>query len=138
MKAKRMLEGKTSKEYIESLKAHLIKNEVTRRIYYKAQNPDNSITQTENLTHDSLLHIREELALYFANFATEYGFKQYEVGMVDLARYQVKVQTLNQCKVLNMYNYYILVTIHQLVTACPPTCLIELPDARSLIDMFVF
>ena len=134
----KLLEGKTSKEYIESLKAYLADHDTTHRASVKAQDPANAIRKTGNITSETIRHIQEDLALYFANFATEYGARQYEVGMVDLAMFQVKVKTLCQCGVLSIYNNAILVSIFQLVRSCPPTCPIDLPDAMELIRTYVF
>lgn len=136
------IQGKTSKEYLESIKAYIAEHDQINCVSVKAQaeNPESSTLRNirTKCPGDTLRGIQEDLAEALANYATWQGAGNYDLADEERAKFFAIIKTLGRCDILPSCNYYMLVAIRNLVQSFPPECGVTYDDAMKLIKEYVF
>ena len=136
------IQGKTSKEYLESIKAYIAEHDQINCVSVKAQaeNPESSTLRNirTKCPGDTLRGIQEDLAEALANCATWQGAGNYDLAEEERAKFFAIIKTLGRCDILPSCNYYMLVAIRNLVQSFPPQCGVTYQDALDLIRQYVF
>lgn len=132
------IEGKTSKEYLESLKAYIDEPGELAKLSRRAQTPEFAVKRNEVLTDKQVSEIQNELAFSLANFGNGLAAENEVQADAERISFYTQVRTMRQCGVLHLTTYCVLISIKNAVNSFPPQEAFYPSDALKLIKRYVF
>lgn len=132
------IEGKTSKEYLESLKAYIDEPGDLANFSRSAQKPEYAVKRNESMTDKQVEAIQRELASSLARFGNGLAADDLIEAYSGHEAFHAQVRTMRQCGVLLDTPYVVLVCIKNAVHLFPPQTCFYPEDALELIKRYVF